>query len=375
VALVMDENQSEGAQITVLSVVDDGGINLLAKTLAEGDRTHVLVLYDPGTIAVARALAANQKPSAGLTAWKEKASSLLSAFRANRHRMVFACAAAVEARPEQVQLHLSGSPELHATAKPLTAQSMALGVTAWQLLLAAQTVAGDAEAVLLDRELEVAAMPFPPLLSDPDEAFIEIEAAACSRSLLTRQLAHVRNELREQFLSAATAARAITLETQGKLESRAVAPTEVETGAHREEAPKIGMGATDVAEITNDLALKLAGELYGLILHRDADAIGFAHYYGSLLGREMLLSSAVQKMYLSEEFKGKFLNNQTYNQFIRNLVSTFFGRTESSLQEIAKYRRIFVRDGFESVLSLIMSDSRCSYIDRNLAIPAYIELK
>lgn len=198
------------AQITVVSVFDNKGLDLLDQALTEANTGRILVLYDPCLIAVARALAGNQPPSIGLAAWKKQASSALSVYRLNSHRIVFASAAAIEAAPQQFQTSLSQHFKLSRDLETITAPA-APDWNAWHLVLASQALMRDSEALLLDHELEAAALPLQPILGDADEAFAEFSAAVAIRELLSQQLANVQSELREHLSSAAAQANTTTL--------------------------------------------------------------------------------------------------------------------------------------------------------------------
>jgi hypothetical protein len=193
-----------GAQITILSVLEDDGVEELTRALGEVGRERIVVLYDPAAIAVARALPRKIPPSTSLASWKGRASIVLAAYRQNRHRMVFASAAGVRGEPQQFKTsllqHFKLSGEIKAISVPLATPDW----TAWHLVLASQALAADAKAVLLDRELEAAALPLTPVSYDTDEALTELQAAASLRDLLIRQLSNLRKEVSDHFLSAGT---------------------------------------------------------------------------------------------------------------------------------------------------------------------------
>jgi hypothetical protein len=193
--------------ITALSVLEDDGVDLLSRALAEADERQFLVLYDSCTIAVARSLAAGQIPSNSLATWKRRANALLTAHRLNCNRIVFASAAEVEADPREFLNALTQYFMLPAPLGAMGQPPVVAACSALQLLIASQALAADAEAVFLDRQLASAALRLPPVTYDVDEAFTELKAEESIRALLLRQIHDVQSELREHFLTA-TASKA-----------------------------------------------------------------------------------------------------------------------------------------------------------------------
>jgi len=120
-------------------------------------------------------------------------------------------------------------------------------------------------------------------------------------------------------------------------------------------------------------AQKLAGLLYGNILHRNADPEGFDFYVRGLSEDTLALKDVVVEFYTSEEFCQKFVVNQTPNELARNLLASFFSVSDVALTDVKSVVDSLIRQGLPAVIADLVNDPR--FFDRhgNLGVPRYAE--
>ena len=120
-------------------------------------------------------------------------------------------------------------------------------------------------------------------------------------------------------------------------------------------------------------AQKLAGLLYGNILHRNADADGYEFYAKNLSDDILPLKEVIVEFYTSEEFCQKFVVNQTPNELSRNLLASFFNLPDISANDVKSVVDSLIRQGLPVVITDFVNDPR--FFDRhgNLGVPRYAE--
>jgi hypothetical protein len=120
-------------------------------------------------------------------------------------------------------------------------------------------------------------------------------------------------------------------------------------------------------------AQKLAGLLYGNILHRNADPDGFDFYMRGLSDNSLFLKDVIAEFYTSEEFCQKFVVNQTPNELARNLLASFFNVSDIALTDVRSVVDRLIRQGLPAVIADLVNDPR--FFDRhgNLGVPRYAE--
>ena len=125
--------------------------------------------------------------------------------------------------------------------------------------------------------------------------------------------------------------------------------------------------------MNNNAAQKLAGLLYGNILHRNADAEGYDFYVRSLSDEAMPLKAMIVEFYTCEEFCQKFVVNQTPNELGRNLLASFFNITDITITDVKAVTDSLIRQGLPAVVTDLVHDHR--FFDRhgNLGVPRYAE--
>jgi hypothetical protein len=120
-------------------------------------------------------------------------------------------------------------------------------------------------------------------------------------------------------------------------------------------------------------AQKLAGMLYGNILHRNADADGYDFYVKNLSDDTLPLNDIIVEFYTCEEFCRKFVVNQTPNELSRNLLASFFNLSDITLTDVKTITDSLIRQGLPAVITDLVHDPR--FFDRhgNLGVPRYAE--
>lgn len=123
-----------------------------------------------------------------------------------------------------------------------------------------------------------------------------------------------------------------------------------------------------------DSAVRIAGMLYGNILHRNADDDGFNYYFNELLTDAMTTKEAIKDFFCSGEFVETFVLNQTPNELARNLLSSLYNPSASTDQEVKSLALELVRSDFPTVMASLIDDVR--FFDRNglAGVPRYVEL-
>jgi hypothetical protein len=81
-------------------------------------------------------------------------------------------------------------------------------------------------------------------------------------------------------------------------------------------------------------ACRLAGELYGNILARNSDPVGFNFTVDQLNSGRESVRDVVKRFLTSEEFREKFVMNQTPNELAQKLLSQLCRKRRLSPQEI-----------------------------------------
>jgi hypothetical protein len=120
-------------------------------------------------------------------------------------------------------------------------------------------------------------------------------------------------------------------------------------------------------------AVWLAGLLYGNILHRDADREGFEHYYDLLLSDRVELKLLVLEFFRSEEFREKFVVNETPNRLAANLAASFFRPGTATLQDIAAIRARLIEEGLPATVAALLEDPRTRARHGARGVPRYGE--
>jgi len=121
------------------------------------------------------------------------------------------------------------------------------------------------------------------------------------------------------------------------------------------------------------LASRLSGLLYGNILHRNSDDAGFKFCFETLQEDRAPLTALVVKFFVSEEFVEKFVVNQTPNELVRNLLDSFFGAGIVNPVDVSMWRTRLVHEGFDEVISGLISDSRFADKHGPTGVPRYTE--
>jgi hypothetical protein len=124
-----------------------------------------------------------------------------------------------------------------------------------------------------------------------------------------------------------------------------------------------------------DVAMQLAGQLYGNILHRNADGPGYEYYLKRLTSGAQTLRDLVEEFFTCEEFIEKFVVNQTPNELGRNILQAMIGPDNVTLKEAKQIALNIIKQGYPAAVNLLMEDERCLKLHGALGIPRYAERK
>jgi hypothetical protein len=83
-----------------------------------------------------------------------------------------------------------------------------------------------------------------------------------------------------------------------------------------------------------DEACRVAGELYGNIFGRDSDEIGYKFTINQLTSGYESLQEIVRRFCTSDEFREKYVMNQTPNELARRLLLRFSRRKRATPETI-----------------------------------------
>ena len=104
-------------------------------------------------------------------------------------------------------------------------------------------------------------------------------------------------------------------------------------------------------------AVQLAGRIYGICLLRNSDEAGFNHMVNVLTNGEASVRDLVIATCQSDEFREKFLMNQSPNEMAREFYARFIGISSPSAEDIKKYAiKILEQDWRDFISELFDSD-------------------
>jgi hypothetical protein len=87
-------------------------------------------------------------------------------------------------------------------------------------------------------------------------------------------------------------------------------------------------------KLTYNMACKVAGQLYGSILQRNSDPEGFGWCVENLAAGTLSVRDIVRELCKSEEFREKFLMNDSPNEIARKLRKKLLGELNPSAEDI-----------------------------------------
>ncbi len=124
--------------------------------------------------------------------------------------------------------------------------------------------------------------------------------------------------------------------------------------------------------MTSETASRIAGLLYGNILHRNGDPEGYKHYYNIITNNEQTLTELIYDFYVCDEFINSFVVNETPNELVRNLLSTFFNVELADVGWVAGPLNVLVKQGLPATIKYFLDDNR--YQDRHgpQSVPRYV---
>ena len=104
-------------------------------------------------------------------------------------------------------------------------------------------------------------------------------------------------------------------------------------------------------------ACHLAGELYGNILARNSDQAGFSYTVDQLHSGRESVRDVVRRFFTSEEFREKFVMNQTPNELAQKLLSQLCRKKRLSPQEIKSAAVSLIEQDWRDVVGEIVDST------------------
>lgn len=100
------------------------------------------------------------------------------------------------------------------------------------------------------------------------------------------------------------------------------------------------------------LASKIAGQLYGSILQRDSDREGYDWCVENLMGGTLSVRDIVRELCKSEEYREKFLMNDTPNEVARKFRKKFFGEANPTPESIKETAVLFLECDWRDAIDI-----------------------
>jgi len=119
-------------------------------------------------------------------------------------------------------------------------------------------------------------------------------------------------------------------------------------------------------------ACQVAGELYGRILGRDADKDGFEFAVDRLMTGTFTPRDLVRHMCMSEEFREKFLMNQTMNEFARLVLIRLNGDRGASPPSIKALAVAFLEKDWRVVLRSVIDGNGYTRCYSDDGVPQWV---
>jgi hypothetical protein len=101
-------------------------------------------------------------------------------------------------------------------------------------------------------------------------------------------------------------------------------------------------------------ACRLAGELYGNILARNSDEAGFNYTVDQIHSGRETVRDVVRRFFTSEEFREKFVMNQTPNELAQKLLSQLCRKKRLNPQEIKSTAVSLIEQDWRDVIGEIV---------------------
>ena len=120
-------------------------------------------------------------------------------------------------------------------------------------------------------------------------------------------------------------------------------------------------------------AQKIVGSLYGNILHRNADKEGYNFYLNEIQTKDGISPDIIYEFFTSEEFREKFIVNQTPNELARNLLHSFFSVATITALDVKMTVIDLIQLGFPALIRKLLADPRFAERHGNLGVPKYTE--
>jgi phycocyanin-associated rod linker protein len=97
-------------------------------------------------------------------------------------------------------------------------------------------------------------------------------------------------------------------------------------------------------------ACKVAGQLYGSILQRNADEEGFNWSVDNLTNGNLSVREMVKELCKSEEFREKFMMNETPNELAKKLRKRLLGESNPQPDDVKETAVSFLENDWRYVI-------------------------
>lgn len=105
-------------------------------------------------------------------------------------------------------------------------------------------------------------------------------------------------------------------------------------------------------------ASRIAGQLYGAVLQRNSDQEGFDWCVENLTNGSLTVRDIVRNLCKSEEYREKFLMNDTPNEIARKFRIKFFGEAHPQPADIKSTAILFLEQHWQHAIDeLLDSDA------------------
>jgi hypothetical protein len=122
-------------------------------------------------------------------------------------------------------------------------------------------------------------------------------------------------------------------------------------------------------KLTYNMACKVAGQLYGSILQRNSDPEGFGWCVENLAAGTLSVRDIVRELCKSEEFREKFLMNDSPNEIARKLRKKLLGELNPSAEDIKETAVLLLEYDWRDVIDHLIDSYEYEQKHGNDVVP------
>ncbi len=119
-------------------------------------------------------------------------------------------------------------------------------------------------------------------------------------------------------------------------------------------------------------AHRIAGELFGSLFARASDKEGFDYALKALLSGEKSPRTLVGEFVKSEEFRERFLMNQTPNEFARRILARFYGLKRVDLQRVKELAVKVLEEDWRDFMSEVVDSPEYYSVHGDFTVPLWV---